>query len=405
MRSARIGLRHLPPVAVPVHGRDLARGLRAIRNPDRALAQFRAALLAQTGSSACHLLSSGRAALTVILLGLKRLSDRTKIIVPAYSCPTVVQAVMEAGLEPVLCDVSPQTLDLDRDALDRLLGRDVLGVVPVHLYGLAQDVRDLLAAGREREFFVVEDAAQAYGAGFQGRMVGTWGDAGLYSLGRGKCLPAGHGGVIVSGERCASAIGEVVAESAARKPRRGIGSLALFLGYALATRPASWWLIARSPLNPADEGMDASTLPPIRLSRLAPVQAGIATSILESLDRIQVTRRRNAQRLTNLLSGFGFVSLPQIPPGADPVFLRLPIVVDREERADRLFDLLDRSGCGGSRSYRRSLHDLYSGRLPGEPRQFPGAERLATCLLTLPTHHHLREDDFGRIAAAFHAAG
>ncbi|NIN99725.1 MAG: hypothetical protein GTO49_33095, partial [Anaerolineae bacterium] len=101
-----------------------------------------------------------------------------------------------------------------------------------------------------------------FGATFQGRMVGTWGDAGLYSLGRSKCIPAGHGGVIVSQDRCASAISEAMQEAVAEGANWGFDSLALFMGYGLATRPMGWWLVVRTPLNPADEGMDINALPP-----------------------------------------------------------------------------------------------------------------------------------------------
>lgn len=395
-------LRHLPPTAVPVVGSDVWRGLTAVLQPQSALRGFRSTIMEQAGSPACHLLASGRVALTVILLGLKRLSDRSQVVVPAYTCPTVVQAVLKAGLEPVLCDVSVQTLDLDRAALSRLISDKVLAIVPAHLYGLAQDVRDLLAIGQEHGIFVIEDAAQAFGATFQGRMVGTWGDAGVYSLGKGKCIPAGHGGMIVSQDRCASAISEVMQEAVAEGANWDLRSLALFTGYGLATRPMGWWLVARTPLNPAEE-LDMSDLPPIHLRGLSPVQAGLGASILDRLETIQSTSRRNARRLMAQLAEFDFVTWPQIPPDAEPVFLRLPIVVEGEERSNRLFDLLWQEGIGISRSYGHALPDLCSGVFPTSGKDFPGASRLATCLLTLPTHAYLREEDFARIASAFHA--
>lgn len=396
-------MRHLPPTAIQVEGSDLWHGLAAILNPQSALDRFRSVMMERTGSPNCYLVSSGRAALTLILLGLKRLSGRSRVVVPAYGCPTVLQAVLKAGLAPVLCDVSPQTLDLDRAALSRLISRDLLAVVPIHLYGLAQDVRDLVAIGQEYDFFVVEDAAQAFGATLCGRMVGNWGDAGLYSLGRGKCIPTGHGGVIVSQERCGPAISEAMRESVTEAARWDIGSLALFLGYGLATRPRGWWFVVRTPLNPAGTGMEVEKLPFIRLGRLSAAQAGIGTSILARLAQIHATRRRNAWRLMAQLTEFDFVTLPEISPGAEPVFLRLPIVVEGKKRTNRLFDLLWREGIGVSRSYWRTLPDLFSGVLPSNGEEFPGASRLAACLLTLPTHSYLGEEDFARIAHAFQA--
>jgi dTDP-4-amino-4,6-dideoxygalactose transaminase len=397
--------RHVPPTATPISGRDLWRGLTASLGLAGASDHFRSALVERTGSAHCHLVSSGRAALALILHGLRRLSNRTRIVVPAYGCPTVVQSVLAAGLQPVLCDVDPRTLDLDRQALRPLLAQGPLAVVAVHLYGWAQDVRDLLTAAREHQFALIEDAAQAFGARVDGRMVGTWGDAGLYSLGRGKCLPAGEGGVIVAGERLARAIKEAMNNWVVDVPRRGLGSLATLAGYGLATHPAGWWFVVRSSLNPAEARLDLQALPPIDYRPLSDTVAGIGRSLLDRLDDVEATRRRNARRLMSALADFDFMTLPAIAPGADPAFLRLPLIVREPELADRLFDLLAPAGIGVSRSYGRSLAEVFPSLALAQEGGFPGAERLARCLLTLPTHPYLRERDFDRILAAFQAAG
>jgi dTDP-4-amino-4,6-dideoxygalactose transaminase len=402
--TQRSFFRHLPPVALRVERQDVRAGLASIVKPDDALGRFRQSVVGQTGRANCYLLGSARAALTVILLGLRGLSKRSQVIVPAYSCPTMVQSVLRAGLEPVLCDVSTETLDLDREALRSLIGDDVLAIVPAHLYGLAQDERDLLEIGRQEGIWIVEDAAQAYGATVQGRMVGTWGDAGLYSLGRSKCIPAGHGGVIVAHEGLASAIERALQETITNGgAANDWAALAAFLGYVPATHPAGWWFVARSPVNPADEGMDADRLPPVALRPMSAVHAGLGASILERLGAVQADARRNAERLMVDLARFDFVRLPTVAPDAQPVFLRLPIILDRVERANRLFGLLWQQGIGISRSYWRSLPDLFAGVLGTDEEHFPGASRLAACLLTLPTHAYLRERDFIKIAHAFRA--
>jgi perosamine synthetase len=402
LKSPRL-FRHLPPTAVPVKAGDFRSGLTALWQSENAVESLQSALQAQTGSQINHLLGSGRAALAVILLGLKRLSTRSQVIVPAYSCPTVIQSVLRAGLQPVLCDVSTRSLDLDRECLSNLISEEVLAIVATHLYGLAQDVRDLLAIGQGNGVFVVEDAAQAFGATFQGRMVGTWGDAGLYSLGRSKCIPAGKGGVIVCQDHCVAAISDTVQEAVTDRTDLDLTSIALFAGYGLATHPIGWWFVVRSPLDPADEGMDPDDLAPIRLRGMSAVQAAIGASIVERLASVQATNRHNAERLMAQLAEFSFISLPEIPPDSEPVFLRLPIVVQREELANRLFNELWREGIGVSRSYWRTLPDMFSKELGTNERDYPGAVQLARCLLTLPTHTRLREEDFARISRAFHS--
>ena len=396
-------LRHLPPTAVPISVKDVWRGLTALLDPAASLERFRGAIATLTGSESCFLVSSGRAALTVTLLALKRLADRTHVVIPAYSCPTVVQSILAACLEPVFCDVSPQTLDFDDAALARVMSRRPLAVVPTHLYGLAHRVDHCVDLGRRYGVFVVEDAAQSFGARIDGQMVGTFGDAGFYSLGRGKCLPVGHGGVIVAGPRLASAIVETIRERFPGRPRRGGAGLAMLLGYGLATRPAGWWVVARSPINPETEGMDETRLPSVELGVLSSDQAGVGLSILDRLDRLQASQGRNARRLMAELERFDFVTSPKIPPEASPVFLRLPVVVERRELADRLFRQLWEMGI--SRSYYRTLPDLYASRVASNRGDFPGASVLAERLLTLPTHPYVTDADVERIAEAFRVVG
>jgi hypothetical protein len=220
--------------------------------------------------------------------------------------------------------------------------------------------------------------------------------------------------VIVSKESCADAIAEVMATEVGalgktEHVREGISALALFTGYGLATRPAGWWFIVRTPMNPADDGMDIESLPPIQLRALSAAQAGVGMSILGRLDGIQSVWRRNARLLKERLAEFEFVTLPKATGGADPAFLRLPIVVDQVAGAEVLFDLLWQQGIGVSKSYVRTLEDLYSDRLPVTPfrtgpvdeGRYPGAIKLASCLLTLPTHTYLTEEDIDRIHIVF----
>jgi dTDP-4-amino-4,6-dideoxygalactose transaminase len=138
------------------------------------------------------------------------------------------------------------------------------------------------------------------------------------------------------------------------------------------------------------------------MQSMAPGYAGLGLAILRRLPSIQDMCRRNAVRLMALLAEFDFVRLPRIPSGAEPVFLRLPFIVDGQERARRLFERLWSAGTGVSRSYYRTLADLCAGMFPSADKEYPGAGELAACLLTLPTHPYVTEQDFARIAQAFH---
>lgn len=393
--------RHLPPAAIPITGGDIRCALNAISDPGGSLARFRSALAERwSATQACYLVSSGRAALALTLMAARRLSERRRVILPAYSCPTVVQSIQTAGLEPVFCDVSPVTLDLERQALGWLSDPKPLAILPTHLYGLAVDIRDLLALGQAQGIYIIEDAAQAFGARVNGKMAGCLGEAGFYSLGRGKCLPAGHGGAITARGEFAAAIAETIDAHTPPQIKRGAGALVAFLMYGALTHPLGWWFVVRTPLNPASAGMNAAKLPPIRLDRMAAVPAGLGRSVLDRLDSAQAIARRNAAVMMERLAGYRFVSFIEPPRSAEPVFLRLPILVNGEERAKALFERLRRAGIGVSRSYYHTLPELFP-ELSTRANAYPGAERLAKCLLTLPTHPFMNEEDLGKISRAF----
>jgi perosamine synthetase len=391
--------RHLPPTAIRVEGQDLWQGFVSLFQSQKPHETFRKAVMEYTHCSNCFLVSSGRAALTLIWLALKKLSTRKRVILPAYSCPTVVQSILLAGLTPDFCDVLPANLGFDIPMLRGLINEDVLAIVPTYLYGYAQDITDILDLAHSRNIYVIEDAAQAFGASFNGVMVGTLGEAGIYSMGRGKCIPTGHGGIIVAKQALSQAIIETSRELGFSIPRFDVTTFLLFMAYSIATHPFGWWFVCRSPLNPAHEGMNIHSLPPIHLGTLSAVQSAIGHSILKRLEEIQETRLKNALRLIDLLEKFDFISIPEIHPKAKPVFLRLPIITKDEHLAEKLFQMLWKEGIGVSKSYYRTLPDLYKQTLLLDSEvKYPGAEFLANCLLTLPTHAYLEEIDFVNIS-------
>ena len=400
----RAGIRfhHLPPTAIEVEWQDFSNGFNSLFHPESGFQELRSSIQKTFDSPACEMVASGRSALVLILLSLKRFSDRSKVILPAYTCSTVVQSVIEAGLKPVFCDLSQKNLDLDRDDLYQLIDDEVLAIIPTHLYGLAQDISDLVELGREKDFFVIEDAAQSFGARYGDRYVGTLGDVGFFSLGRGKCVPSGHGGVILAGTRCAEVVSETVHKTIEQGQRYDFGSLAAYLGYSIATHPFAWWFVDHTPLNPADQGMNVETLPPIKYQGISAVQAGIASSIFHRLDDINELRRETANRLINLLVGFGFIQFPEIPSHAEPVFLRLPFIVNQRRIGELLFDTLRMRGIGISKSYYLTLPELYSGRIQSQTREYPASEHIAECLYTLPTHTYLNEEDINIIQDTFY---
>jgi len=384
---------HLPPTAVPIQVGDVKSAIRGLFDPDRYYWDFLSDLKNTIGLDNCFLTTSGRAALLLILLTLKRRSDRLEVILPAYTCPTVFQAVIEAGLQPLYCDVDPRTLGFDREHLRFLLSEKVLSIIPTHLFGLAQDFTDLIGICRDLGIYIVEDAAQAFGAQVSGQMVGNAGDFGFFSMGFGKCMPIGDGGIICTKNTFVAELEKTFATSKTRNSKLGVASLGEFLAYGLATTPAGWWVVFHSPWNPAKKEMQINFLPEIAVAEFNTVQAAIGKSLLQRIDQINKIRQERADSLKEILVDFDFLDTPEIAPNTDPVYLRFPVIVDNKTNADELYLRLSKAGIGVSKSYTYTLPDLFSDASFIKSAQFNGARKLADCLLTLPTHPYVKSDD------------
>jgi dTDP-4-amino-4,6-dideoxygalactose transaminase len=382
-------LHHIPPTAFPIRWRDFTAGISAASSAQDVVEQFSHQIATQVGSQHTYLVNSGRSALTLILKSLRTANSSNKVLIPAYSCSTVLQSVLEAGLEPIFCDVSLDTLNFDEAEIMEKIEEKPLAVVGVHLYGLAQDFSEIVALSRQRGIVFIEDAAQAFGARIRGKLAGMQGDFGLFSLGSGKCLPVGGGGVIVADGPDGSKLESTLSDEIEAGKPSGLHWLVKLLTYRLAVNPLGWWIVNRSSLNPAEAGGDFQHLPEISHKQLSQVQAGIGLSQLQRAEENYQVWRTNASVLSQRLREFDFIKLPEISEGSQPVYLRLPIVLDNPAGTERLFNKLEKAGIGVSRSYRFTLPGVYSEHKPIDVLDFPGADHLSRCLLTLPTNVYL----------------
>ncbi|MGH7411925.1 MAG: DegT/DnrJ/EryC1/StrS family aminotransferase, partial [Candidatus Methylomirabilis sp.] len=300
-------------------------------------------------------LSSGRAALTIVLRALQRLSDRREVIIPAYTCFSVPSAVVRGGLAIRLCDVDPKTLDLDRNALMRLDLNKALCIVPSGLYGMPSDLTALEEIARASGSFVIDDAAQCLGATLAGRACGTFGDAGFFSLGRGKNITA-MGGGILSTRR--SDIAQLIEAEVGQLPPASVRdvsfSLLGSLAYAGMLGPSCYWLLDRIPFL----GLGVSRFDPdFAITQLSPYQGRLAAQVFSLVDSYNRIRRENAHQLQVGIEGIEGIEVPRPVAGADPVFLRFPILARDEVHRTQLVNRLRAAGIGASTSYPSAVSD------------------------------------------------
>ncbi len=142
--------------------------------------------------------SSGTTALTAALAGLG-LGPGDEVLVPACTYMATAVSVLAAGAIPVVVDID-ESITLDPRAVQDAIGPRTRAVIPVHMWGLPCDMNALMRVARKRRLLVVEDACQGVGGAYEGRMLGSIGDAGAFSFNYFKNMTCGEGGAVVTND-------------------------------------------------------------------------------------------------------------------------------------------------------------------------------------------------------------
>jgi perosamine synthetase len=294
------------------------------------------------GARFCLATNSGTSALH-IALAAAGVGPGDEVIVPALSFVATAQAVLHQGARPVFADVDPRTYNIDPAEVAARLTPRTRAVVPVHLHGLPADLDALVDLAAPRSITIIEDAAQAHGARYRGRSIGTLGHMAAFSLNSTKNLPAGEGGLFVTGS-------EVFHDRAQHVRFDGLA-------------PGAKW----DPEHPLDDESAGVALMPGWMYLPGELTAALARAQLERLPATTARSQRNGARMTERLAALPGVLPPFVPADRTHVFHKYRVRLDAERAGIRLAP--------------RALRDLMVERLNAE-----GVE--AVLWQTVPLPHH-----------------
>lgn len=305
--------------------------------------------------------------LDALTLGLKAfgIGPGDEVIVPSNTYIATALAVTYAGATPVFVEPELSTYNIDPDLIENAITANTKAIMPVHLYGLPAKMDAVTAIAKKYNLRVVEDCAQAHGAKYNGRTVGSFGDAAGFSFYPGKNLGAlGDAGAFVTNDK-----------SLAEKVR-ALGNYGSDYKY-----------------HHVFQGVN---------SRLDEMQAAFLDLKLSSLDVVNRERRRLAQ---NYLDGLQnpFVSLPEIFADTEPVWHVFAVRCDRRDELSEY--LLDR-GIQTNRHYPIPMHlqGAYSS-LGYKRGDFPLAETISATQLSLPIYYGMTEEQQQYVVDAVNAFG
>jgi dTDP-4-amino-4,6-dideoxygalactose transaminase len=274
-----------------------------------------------------------------------------EVITVSHTAVATVAAIELSGASPVFVDIDPITYTMDPSRLEKAISPKTKAIIPVHLYGQPSDLKPILDVAKARRLKVIEDAAQAHGATYEGRRVGSWGDMGCFSFYPTKNLGAlGDGGAVVTSD-----------PELAERAR-------LLRQYGWAVRYVS-----------EIKGWN---------SRLDEIQAAILRVKLKHLDEDNGRRAKLAasyqKELRNLI-------LPKTRTGSTHAY---HLYVVRSAKRDGLKEQLEKAGIQALIHYPLPVHRLpaYEGRTRGSDA-LPETEKASKEILSLPMYPELTSDD------------
>ena len=337
-----------------------------ISSRGRYIAEFEERVAAFTQCRYAVATCNGTLGLYLALLGLG-LQPGDEVIVPSLTYVATANAVTYCGAAAVFADSDPQTWCLSVESVERLITRRTRGIIPVHLYGHPCDLAPLLALARARGLWVLEDCAEAQGASYDGRPVGSFGDAAVYSFFGNKIVTTGEGGMVVTND----------APLANR--------LRLLRGQGMDPERTYWHPVLGYNF------------------RMTNIQAAIGVGQMEHVEQLLRQRRQIAAWYRKRLHSEPRLTLPAEAARVRNVFWLYSVLVHDPDRRETIRQELAAADIE-TRPFFYPVHTfpMYSGARTDVG--CPGAMDLASRGINLPTSSYLKEDDIDYIARTLRAA-
>ncbi|MHC4687379.1 MAG: DegT/DnrJ/EryC1/StrS family aminotransferase, partial [Planctomycetota bacterium] len=303
-------------------------------------AKFEAAFARKLKVGYAVSVSSGTAALHLTLLALK-IGPKDEVIIPSYVCSALLNAVNYVGARPVLAEIDPETYNLEPADVKRRLTKQTRAIIVPHLFGLAADLEGF----SELDIPIIEDCAQATGATYKHKPVGTFGKAAIFSFYATKVMTTGEGGMIVTNSR------EII-------------------DYARDLRE-----------------YDKTETYKIRFNyKMTDIQATIGLAQLERLESFIRRRRAIAPKYQKALSSIGF----RLPP-EDPGHIYFRYVIDLGTDSAPMIRGLKEKGIQSARPIHTPLHRYL--RRDG----YPKTDDAWNQCLSIPIYPSLTDQEIKRV--------
>jgi len=311
--------------------------------------------------------SSGTAGLHLCMRALG-ISEGDEVLVPSFTFIAVANAVRYEKALPVFVDIEPQTLNLHPARLEAAITPRTKAVLLVHTFGCPAELSEILAIARRHHLFVIEDACEAIGAEYDGQMVGSFGDVGVFAFYPNKQITTGEGGAVVTSDP------RLAAKIRALRNQGRVDS-------------DDWFQHSEVGYN----------------YRLSETNCALGITQLQRIEVILARRGEIARAYNQKLSGETSLVLPalEIPRRKLSWFVYVVRLAERFSRTQRdwIAEELNRRGIGCGRYFAPiHLQPAYRGAV-GIRTELPVTERESARCLALPFFNRLRDEQISEVCS------
>ena len=320
-----------------------------------------------------------------------------KVVLSPYTIADVINMVICAGGVPVFADVERCTTNIRPEEVERLIDDETGAVMVTHLHGMACDIEQIAAICEAKNIPLIEDAAQSFGARVRGRVVGAFGDVGVFSFGMYKNVTAFYGGMIVTDS---DALHAAMRAELEHVPYMSLLAVFAKAGKALVTdvvtmpalfKAITYWIFRFGYLHQVRainkfvtvelDTSRKSALPGAYLRRLLPAQARMVLRQLPKIDADAAMRIRYARMYCDGLRGLPGLIIPPFRDDGSHVYNYVPIQYSEREA---LVKWVMARGCDMAVQHLKNCASLPA--FAPEYRDCPDAEATAAQTILLPNY-------------------
>jgi len=350
-----IGYEELKAIKRIIRGYWIGLGEEVLRFEERLKKFFnmRNAVAVNSGTSALHL--------TLDSFGIK---NGDEVIVPSLTNPSPVQAILHCNATPVFCDIETNTINLGIDDLRRKVTDKTKAIIPVHYNGIPSKIEEINEITKSKDIVVIEDAAHAFGATYNGKKLGTFGDASCFSFDPIKNISCLDGGVVLTND---DKIAELM------RLKRGLGVTSTWdrykgkkeLVYDISTHGYRY--------------------------QMSNINAAVGLVQLDKFDSFIKRKKEIVERYNESFKEIDGINFLDIDYENTPPFL---YIIKVKKNRDDLMKFL------GEKGIQTRVHFIpchFHSLFKGYASDLPNTEKVWEELLTLPLYYGMSDEDVARV--------